>query len=208
MNTKLEIIYKSETDITPYINNTRTHSPEQIEQIKSSINEFGMCSAIGIHNGSIVYGHARFIALKQLGYTEFPTLDLSHLSDAQRKAYIIADNNLAINAGWDNELLKIELGGLEDLEFDVRLLGFDDGFMSGLNLEVEHGTTNAMDEWTGMPEFTQDDKTSFRHLTVHFANNDDANEFFSIIGQSNTDKTRSIWFPEAEIETTADKEYS
>ncbi len=91
---KLEITYRRESDLLPYINNARTHSPEQILQLKSSIEEFGMCTAIGIHNNTIVYGHARFEALKQLGYKSFPTVDLSYLTETQMKAYILADNKL------------------------------------------------------------------------------------------------------------------
>lgn len=125
---KLEIVYKQKTDIVPYVNNTRTHSSEQIAQIKASINEFGMCTPIGLHNGTIVYGHARFDAMSQLGFSEFPTVDLSHLTETQKKAYIIADNQIALNAGWDNELLKVEIEALEEMDFNVDLLGFDDEF--------------------------------------------------------------------------------
>ena len=77
MEHKLEIKYLQKEEIIPYVNNPRTHSKEQIEKLKSSIKEFGMCTPIGVHNGTIVYGHARFEALKQLGHTEFPTVDLS-----------------------------------------------------------------------------------------------------------------------------------
>jgi ParB-like chromosome segregation protein Spo0J len=122
---KLEITYLKETDITPYINNTRTHSPEQIEKLKSSIKEFGIATPIGIHNGTIVYGHARFEALKALGYTEFPTVDLSYMTEAQRKAYVIADNRLSLDAGWDEEMLSVEMQGLQDLGFDLELTGFE-----------------------------------------------------------------------------------
>lgn len=139
---KLVIEYLPEESITPYINNSRVHSQEQIGQIKASIKEFGMCNAIGLHNGSIVFGHARFTALKQLGYTEFPTVDLSHLSEAQKKAYIIADNQLALNADYDNDLLKIEIEGLQELDFDIDLLGFDDDFIDGLMDEPVEGLTD------------------------------------------------------------------
>jgi len=121
----LKIKYLKSEDITPYINNTRTHSEEQISQIKSSIKEFGMCTPIGIHNGTIIYGHARFTALKSLGYEEFPTVDLSYLTDSQKKAYVIADNKLALNAGWDDELLALELKSLQGEDFDLSLIGFD-----------------------------------------------------------------------------------
>lgn len=134
MEHKLEIVYVKENELIPYINNTRTHSKEQIEKLKSSIKEFGMCTPIGVHNKTIVYGHARFEALKQLGYVDFPTVDLSHLTEAQMKAYIIADNRLSLDAGWDEELLKIELTSLHEMDFDLSLTGFDMEELEDLNL--------------------------------------------------------------------------
>ena len=123
---KLEIKYLPINSIVGYVNNTRTHSQEQINQVKSSISEFGMCNAIGLHNGVIASGHCRWEALKQLDYKEVPTVDLSHLTEAQKKAYVIADNKIALNAGWDEELLKIELESLQELDFDLDILGFDE----------------------------------------------------------------------------------
>ena len=93
------------------------------------------------------------------------------------------------------DLLKIEMQDLENNEFDLNLIGFDEGSLMNLFLPTEEGITNAEEEWNGMPEFDQDDKTSFRHVIVHFENNEDAKEFFSIIGQSYTDKIKSTWFP-------------
>lgn len=123
---KLKIVYKAIETIVPYKNNSRQHSDKQIEQIKASIKEFGMCNPIGLHNDTIVYGHARYEALKQLGYKEIPTVDLSHLSKTQMKAYVIADNKLALNASWDEELLKIEIEALQDEELDIDILGFSE----------------------------------------------------------------------------------
>ena len=135
---KLEIIYKPIGSILGYVNNTRVHPQDQIDQIKSSISEFGMCTPIGVHNDIIIYGHGRHEALKQLGYEEVPTLDLSHLTDAQRKAFIIADNKIALNAGWDEELLKVEIEALQDMDFDISLLGFDmDELNEIMDIEVE-----------------------------------------------------------------------
>ena len=131
----LEIKYFHADEITPYVNNTRTHSKEQIDQIKASIVESGLCTPIGIHDGVIVYGHARLQALSELGYSRIPCLDLSHLTEAQMKAYIIADNQLALNAGWDLDMLKLEIEALDDLEFDIDLLGFDNDFMDLINDE-------------------------------------------------------------------------
>ncbi len=137
MKNKLNIKYKDIDSVIPYINNTRTHTKEQIEQIKASIKEFGMCTPIGIHNDTIIYGHARIQAMKELGYKEVPTVDLSHLTEAQKKAYIIADNKLALNAGWDDELLKVEIEALQDMNFDIDLLGFDIDELDDLGLNDE-----------------------------------------------------------------------
>ena len=139
---KLEIKYLPINSIVGYVNNTRTHSQEQINQVKSSISEFGMVNPIGIHKNVILSGHCRWEALKQLDYKEVPTVDLSHLTEAQKKAYIIADNKLALNAGWNEELLKIELESLQELDFDLDLLGFDDFeieqiFREGTNIEMD-----------------------------------------------------------------------
>ena len=139
---KLEIKYLPINSIVGYVNNTRTHSQEQINQVKSSISEFGMVNPIGVHKNVILSGHCRWEALKQLDYKEVPTVDLSHLTEAQKKAYIIADNKLALNAGWDEELLKIELESLQELDFDLGILGFDDFeveqiFGEGTNIVME-----------------------------------------------------------------------
>jgi len=121
---RLEISYLKPEEIAPYPNNSRTHSDEQIEQLKNSIETFGMCTPIGIHTGEIVYGHARYAALVALGYTEIPTVDLSHLSEDEKRAYIIADNKLALNAGWDTDKLLAELAELANHNFDLDLTGF------------------------------------------------------------------------------------
>ena len=125
---KLQIVYKPINSVLGYVNNARVHPQEQIDQIKSSIIEFGMCTPIGIHNDTIVYGHGRHEALKQLGYDEIPTLDLSHLTEAQRKAFTIADNKIGDNSSFDEELLKIELQSLQEMDFDYSDLGFDFDF--------------------------------------------------------------------------------
>ena len=122
---KLQIVYKPIKSVLGYVNNTRVHPQEQIDQIKSSIIEFGMCTPIGIHNDTIVYGHGRHEALKQLGYDEVPTLDLSHLTEAQRKAFTIADNKIGDNSSFDEDLLKLELIYINKLGFDYSNLGFD-----------------------------------------------------------------------------------
>lgn len=120
-------------DLIPYVNNSRTHSDEQVMQVASSIKEFGFTNPILIDDdGGIIAGHGRLMAAKKLGLDEVPCIRLGHLSEAQRKAYVIADNQLALNSGWDVDVLKIEMERLGELDFDLELLGFDDSFMNDL----------------------------------------------------------------------------
>ena len=112
--------------LIPYARNSRTHSDEQTAQIAASIREFGFTNPVlvGAEN-DIIAGHGRVMAARKLGLAEVPCLRLGYLSDAQKRAYVIADNKLALNAGWDEELLKIELTSLRDDDgFDLDLLGF------------------------------------------------------------------------------------
>lgn len=111
--------------LTPYAGNARTHSPRQIRQIADSITRFGFTNPVLVDGeGSIVAGHGRVAAAKLLGMAEVPTLSLAHLGPAERRAYILADNKLAENAGWDRDLLAIELQGLIEIGFDLELTGF------------------------------------------------------------------------------------
>lgn len=121
----MEIIYKKVQDLIPYVNNSRTHSEEQVNQICASINEFGFTNPLLIdEKDSIIAGHGRLMASKKLGMEEVPCIVLEGLTEAQKKAYIIADNKMALNAGWDEELLKIEIENLKELDFDLELTGF------------------------------------------------------------------------------------
>ncbi len=149
---KLEIVYKPIDSIVGYVNNTKIHPQSQIDQIKSSIVEFGMCTPIGIHNNTIVYGHGRWEALKQLGYEEVPTLDLSHLTDAQRKAFIIADNKIGDNSTWDEELLKLEIEALQDMDFNIDLLGFSDDELEDLDIGLDELPDLDTDKVDEVPE--------------------------------------------------------
>jgi DNA modification methylase len=113
------------TSLRPHLGNARTHSKRQIRQIADSIRQFGFTNPILIgDDGEILAGHGRVEAAKLLGLDSVPTVRLSHLSPAQRKAYVIADNKLALNAGWDREMLAAELQGLIDVDFDIELTGF------------------------------------------------------------------------------------
>ena len=111
--------------LKPYPRNARTHSKNQIKQIAASIKRFGFTNPVLVSDaGEIIAGHGRVEAARLLGMQRVPTLALSHLTDAERRAYVLADNKLALNAGWDKEILAIELQALVDLEFDVEITGF------------------------------------------------------------------------------------
>ena len=146
----LKIEYVATDDLIPYINNSRTHSESQIKQIAASIREFGFTNPILIdEGGSVIAGHGRLVAAELLDLDKVPTITLEGLTDAQRKAYVIADNKLALNSGWDDELLKIEIETLKNLEFDVSILGWDilpefDGALDYSILEDDH--EDALDE--------------------------------------------------------------
>lgn len=119
------VVERPLASLTPYTRNARTHSKKQIRQIAASIERFGFVNPVLIRDsGEIVAGHGRVEAARQLGLKTVPTLALSHLSEAELKAYVLADNKLALNAGWDRETLAVELQGLIDIEFDVELTGF------------------------------------------------------------------------------------
>lgn len=120
-------------DLIPYVNNSRTHSDEQVAQVAASIKEFGFTSPILVDgNNGVIAGHGRLMAARKIGIDEVPTIELSHLTETQKKAYIIADNKLALNAGWDEELLHVEMEHLDIDGFDMSIVGFSDSDMASI----------------------------------------------------------------------------
>ena len=141
----IEIIEVSR--LIPYARNSRTHSETQVAQIAASIREFGFTNPVLIaDDDTIIAGHGRILAARQLGMERVPCLRLSHMTDAQRQAYVIADNKLALNAGWDDELLALELGELRDGGFDLGLTGFTDDELAALLISEGEGTNGLTDE--------------------------------------------------------------
>lgn len=137
---------RSIESLKPYARNARTHSKKQIKQIAASIERFGFTNPVLIGDDeSIIAGHGRVEAAKLLGRKTVPTLKLSHLNDSERRAYILADNKLALNAGWDNELLAIELQGLLDDDFDLELTGFDIAEIDFIIEDAESANPHAAD---------------------------------------------------------------
>lgn len=124
--------------LKPYERNARTHSTEQVAQIAASIVEFGFTNPILVDiNDGIVAGHGRLTAAQELGLKTVPVVVLDHLSDRQRRAYVIADNQLALSAGWDTDLLRAELQDLVEQDFDLSLIGFSDDELADLLPEIE-----------------------------------------------------------------------
>lgn len=116
----------STDSLIPYVNNARTHSQEQVDQVAASIREFGFTNPILVDEQSnVIAGHGRLQAAQKLGLAEIPAIVVTNLTEAKRKALIIADNKLALNSGWDEQLLAIEIETLRELDFDIDILGFD-----------------------------------------------------------------------------------
>jgi ParB-like chromosome segregation protein Spo0J len=126
MNKHIQVT-KKVIDLIPYVNNSRTHSDEQINQVASSIKEFGFTNPILIDDDNgVIAGHGRLLASKKLNLDEVPCIILKGLTEAQKKAYVIADNKIGLNSDWNYEKLSLELEGLGELDFDIDLLGFSE----------------------------------------------------------------------------------
>ena len=156
----MKITNKKVTELIPYVNNSRTHSDEQVAQIAASIKDFGWTNPILVDGSNgIIAGHGRLLAARKLGQTEVPTIELSDLTETQKKAYIIADNRLALSAGWDNEMLTLELNDLLADGFALEILGFDADELSDLlnDKDEENSYTQKVDIPTYEPSETKPD---------------------------------------------------
>ena len=151
---KLKIEYVDINSIKPYENNAKLHPPEQIEQIKKSIEQFGMDDPIGIWKDEIVEGHGRLIACKELGYTEVPIIRLDHLTDEERKAYTLAHNKLTMNSDFNLDILQEELDNFDTI--DMGEFGFDIGVFDS-------------DEYGTEFELPEGDKTSLTNISFSFS---------------------------------------
>ena len=144
--------------LIPYARNSRTHSPEQVAQIAASIKEFGFTNPILIdEENGIIAGHGRLLAAQKLGIEEVPVIVMHGLTDAQKKAYVIADNKLALNAGWDDEMLRVEFQELQEMGFDLELTGFSLDEIAELEFDS--------DCETDMPTLKDGDKEPFQQKT-------------------------------------------
>ena len=149
--------------LIPYAKNSRTHSPEQVGQIAASIKEFGFRNPILVDGVGIIAGHGRLMAAQKLGLDKVPTIDCSDMTESQKKAYIIADNKLALNAGWDTAMLSIEMKDLEDEGFDLALLGFDD---KELNALLEPEVTEGLTDEDAVPDVPEEPKTKVGDIYI------------------------------------------
>jgi len=134
------------SELLPYARNARTHSPEQVDQIAASVREWGWTTPVLVDEDStIIAGHGRVLAAQKLKLPDIPVMVAKGWSEAQKRAYILADNKLALNAGWDTDLLKVELAELKDLDFDLPLIGFSDDELAALLAEQTEGLTDPDD---------------------------------------------------------------
>jgi DNA modification methylase len=155
MTPKIET--RSVADLIPYASNSRTHSDAQVAQIAASIKEFGWTNPILIDGeNTIIAGHGRLLAARKLGMDKVPAIVLDHLTKPQQRALVIADNQLALNAGWDLDMLKAEIEDLNLEDFDISLLGFDDKFLDGL---LEPEPTEGLTDEDAVPEVPETPKT-------------------------------------------------
>ena len=146
------------SDLIPYARNSRTHSDVQVNKIASSIKEFGFLNPVLIDkDNGIIAGHGRVMAAQKLGLKEVPVLQIGHLSDTQKRAYIIADNRLALDAGWDAALLRVEFAELADNGFNLELTGCELEEISAVDFDES--------EEVGMPELASGDKEPFQQKT-------------------------------------------
>lgn len=139
-------------ELIPYARNARTHSEAQVAQIAASIREYGFTNPVLVDGEKgVIAGHGRLLAARKLGMSEVPTIELSHLSEAQKRAYVLADNRLALSAGWDDSLLRIELSELQTEGFDLSLTGFDPSEIASILIDASDGLTDP-DQVPDVPE--------------------------------------------------------
>jgi len=194
--------------LIPYHNNPRKN--QDIDKVASSINEYGFQQPIVVDkNMVVVVGHTRLLGAQKLGLKKVPVL-MADLSEAKAKAYRIADNRISEDAGWDYDLLKLEIDALKEINFNIDELGFEEQELETIIFQSDHNSRNWLDteeHWQDMPSFEHSDQSPFRSLTVNFVNQDAVEKFFQLIKQDYTEKTKYIWFPFIEKNVIKDKYY-
>jgi hypothetical protein len=204
--TKLTIKYKKTSDLVPYANNSRLHDETQLGQLVASINEFGFTNPVLLDGANgIIAGHGRVMAANALGLETVPTIELQHLTDEQKAAYVIADNKLAQNAKWDDEILRLELQSLSDADYDLSILGFDEASLSRL-LDVAE-TADAFEEYNEAIEYENKNANPYKSLIVHFENEQDVDNFKHLIKQNFSNSAKYIYHPIQVRKETESKRY-
>jgi DNA modification methylase len=149
----LQIAWRSLGELIPYARNPRTHTDAQVAQIAASIREFGWTNPVLVDGANgIIAGHGRVLAARKLGWEQVPVIELAHMSEAQKRAYVLADNQLALNAGWDEALLRLELADLSDLGFELGLIGFGAGELERLLAGDDRTGLTEDDEAPALPD--------------------------------------------------------
>jgi hypothetical protein len=199
-----EIVMRPTAQLVPYARNARLHTDEQVAQIVAAIREFGFTNPVLVdEKQEIIAGHGRVLAAQRLSMPECPTIELGYLTDAQKRAYRLADNKLALNSAWDEDLLRAEIAELRLLAFDLDAAGF-----TALDLDQMFAAeTDPNSEWQGMPEFEQQNEMPFRSIVVHFKDQQSVDKFAKLVKQPFTDKTKSIWHPAVEDAVFMDKAF-
>jgi hypothetical protein len=190
--------------LVPSARNARLHSDAQIQQIMASIREWGWTTPVLVdERGVIIAGHGRVMAAERMELAEVPVIVARGWSEAQKRAYLIADNKLQENASWDQSLLQLEMADLKTLGFDALLTGFTENEIEAFGLPEN----NPLAEWVGMPEFQQNAKNAFRTLIVHFKDAEAVQQFCQQVGQQLTDKTKFIWVPPVDDESYVEQQF-
>ncbi len=202
----MQIEHLHVSTLIPYANNAREHSEEQVSQIAASIKEFKFNNPVLVDKThGIVAGHGRVLAAKKLGLETVPCIRLDHLSEAEKKAYIIADNKIADNSEFNKTTLIKEIQQLSVQDIDLSVLGFTD--IEILPMVDPNIVIDPLSEWKDMPEYDQKSLKSYKSIIVHFETKQDMVNFAKNNAKKVTETTKFIWFPEQEEFTTKDREY-
>ncbi len=192
---QIELINKDK--IKPFKDNPRLHSDDQIKQIANSIKEFGFRVPLAVDEDfTILAGHGRYKAAVSMGMVEMPVVQHKDLSPAQKKAFVIADNKITLNSTWQENLLWEQIKSLDELGFNLNVLGFDNAEL--LPMLDDNTVTDFASEWEGMPDYESEDVSAYRTIRVHFESDRDVEVFAKLVKQKITDKTKFIWHPQQE----------
>jgi ParB-like chromosome segregation protein Spo0J len=203
----MKIIQTKINDLKPYKNNPRKHTEEQIAQIAKSIDEFGFLNPILVDEKNIILaGHGRYMASQTLNLDSVPVVKAENLTDEQKQALVIADNKIASNSTWDENLLWDQIRELNEKGFDLNVLAFEEMEILPI-LNVGQVVDDPSTEWVDMPDYQQENLMPQKTLLVHFANEDDRQEFAKLVNQKLTEKTKFIWYPPQPEFTTKDRQY-